>query len=263
MKLGLEGKSVLVTGGGRGIGRAIVLGFAREGACVGVNDLVPERAEAVAREAGALGGEAMACPADITQYGEVTKMVEKLLDRFGAIHVLINNAGVGDRGKLFLDQTHQDWDRVLGLGLTGTLNCNRAGLEHMVKQKEGKIISIASDAGRVGEARMSVYSASKAGIIGHSKALAKELGPHGINVNVVSPGATETETTLERRKDRERGMGKEKADALLQKILKAYPLRRYARPEEIADMVVFLASQRTNFVTGQVISVSGGYCTAS
>ncbi len=262
MELGLNGKSVLVTGGGRGIGRAIALGFAREGACVGVNDLVTERAEAVAREAGALGAQAMACPADITRYEEVSRMVKEVVARFGGLHVLVNNAGVGDQGRLFLDQTRKDWDRVLGVGLMGTINCNRAVLEHMVRQKKGKIISIASDAGRVGETRMAVYSASKAGIIGHSKALAKELGPHGINVNVVSPGATETDTTLERRKVREQEMGKEEADALLKKILNAYPLRRYAQPEEIADMVLFLASERANFITGQVISVSGGYCTA-
>lgn len=262
MELGLKGKSVLVTGGGRGIGRAIVLGFAREGACVGVNDLLVDRAEAVAREARDLGGEAMACPADITRYQEVALMVKEVVDCFGGLHVLVNNAGLGDQGKLFLDQTHGDWDRVLGVGLMGTLNCNRAVVEHMVEQKRGKIISIASDAGRAGEPRMSVYSASKAGIIGHSKALAKELGPLGITINVVSPGATETETTLQRRKAREQEMGKEKADALLKKILKAYPLRRYAQPEEIADMVLFLASERANFITGQVISVSGGYCTA-
>jgi NAD(P)-dependent dehydrogenase (short-subunit alcohol dehydrogenase family) len=109
---------------------------------------------------------------------------------------------------------------------------------------------------------MTVYSASKGGIIAHSRALARELGPQGITVNVVSPGATETETTLERRRDREKSMGRDKAEALLQKIIKAYPLRRIARPDEIADMVVFLASSRAEFVTGQVISVSGGYCTA-
>ena len=262
MELGLRGKAALVTGAGRGIGRAIALAFAMEGAKVAVNDLLKERAEAVAQEASTLGTEAMACPCDIRSYGEVSNMVHDIIGAFGGIYALVNNAGVGDQGRLFLDQTHEDWDRVLGIGLMGTLNCNRAVSGHMVEQREGKIISIASDAGRVGEARMSVYSASKAGIIGHSKALAKELGPHGINVNVISPGATETETTLERRRAREQTMGKEKADALVQKILKAYPLRRYAQPGEIADMVVFLASQRANFVTGQVISVSGGYCTA-
>jgi 2-hydroxycyclohexanecarboxyl-CoA dehydrogenase len=262
MDLGLKDKSVLITGAGRGIGRAIALGFAKEGACVAVNDIKPELAEAVVEEVTRLGAKAMACVADITSYENVTRMVQDIVTRFGGIHVLVNNAGVGDQGKLFLDQTQEDWDRVLRLGLMGTIYCNRAVLEHMVKQKEGKIIAIGSDAGRVGEPHMAAYSASKGGIISHCKALARELGPSGININVVSPGATETETTLERRKEREKAMGKEKADALLQKILKAYPLRRYAQPEEIAAAVLFLASQRANFITGQVLSVSGGYCTA-
>lgn len=262
MDLGLKDSSVLVTGAGRGIGRAIVLGFAREGASVAVNDMLAGRAEAVAKEAADLGARAVACPADITRYEQVAEMVGWVVDRLGGIRVLVNNAGVGDQGKLFLDQTQEDWRRVLGVGLMGTMNCNRAVLEHMVRHGGGKIIAIGSDAGRVGEPHMAAYSASKGGIIAHCKALAREMGPKGITVNVVSPGATETETTLERRAERERTMGKEKADALLEKILKAYPLRRLARPEEIADVVVFLASRRADFVTGQVISVSGGYCTA-
>ncbi len=262
MDMGLRGKSVLVTGAGRGIGREIALGFAREGARVAVNDMLGERAESVVREAMGLGGEAMACPCDIGRYEQVVVMIQDVVDRFGPLHVLVNNAGVGDQGKLFMEQTREDWMRVLSIGLLGTLNCNRAAIAHMIEGGGGKIISIASDAGRIGEPRMAVYSASKAGIIGHSKALAKELGTHGITVNVVSPGATETETTLERRKERERAVGKEKADQLLQRILKAYPLGRFAQPEEIADMVLFLASERADFITGQVISVSGGYCTA-
>ena len=263
MDLHLKEKVALVTGGGQGIGREICLSFAKEGAFVGINDIDLSRANLVEKEVLSLGSQAIALRGDITRGEEVDEMVRKLIGKFGRIDILVNNAGVGDQGKLFLEMERKDWDRVIGICLYGMLNCNRAVLTHMIERRAGKIVSITSDAGRVGEARMSVYSAAKAAIIGHSKALAKEVGIYGININVVSPGSTETETTLARRRTLAGRLGEERASERLKKQLSLYPLGRFAQPIDVANAVLFLSSDVSSYITGQVLSVSGGYTMVS
>jgi len=263
MDLYLKEKVALVTGGGQGMGREICLSFAKEGAFVGINDIDLKRANLVEKEILSLGSEAIALRGDVTRWEEVDEMVRKLIGKFGRIDILVNNAGVGDQGKLFMEMERKDWDRVIGICLYGMLNCNRAVLTHMIERRAGKIVSITSDAGRVGEARMSVYSAAKAAIIGHSKALAKEVGIYGININVVSPGSTETETTLARRRTLAGRLGEERASERLKKQLSLYPLGRFAQPIDVANAVLFLSSDVSSYITGQVLSVSGGYTMVS
>jgi NAD(P)-dependent dehydrogenase (short-subunit alcohol dehydrogenase family) len=263
MDLYLKEKVALVTGGGQGIGREICLSFAKEGAFVGINDIDLKRANLVEKEILSLGSKAIALRGDVTRWEEVDEMVKKLIGKFGRIDILVNNAGVGDQGKLFMEMERKDWDRVIGICLYGALNCNRAVLPNMIERKMGKIVSITSDAGRVGEARMSVYSAAKAAIIGHSKALAKEVGIYGININVVSPGSTETETTLGKRRGLSEKLGEKRAAERLKKQLSLYPLRRFGQPIDIGNAVLFLSSDVSSYITGEVLSVSGGYTMVS
>jgi NAD(P)-dependent dehydrogenase (short-subunit alcohol dehydrogenase family) len=255
----LEGKVAIITGAGRGIGFAAAELFIKEGAKVAVVDMLEDRAREAADKLKAEGGEVIGIAANVADLEQVTRMVKEVVDNFGKVDILVNNAGVGDRGKTFLETTQEDQERVLGTCLLGTINCNRAVLPYMMERNSGSIISIISDAGRVGEPRMTLYSAAKAGIVGHSKALAKEAGPKGIRVNCVSPGATETEQTLETRQKRDEKLGKEKAEEHMRKALKVYPLRRFGQPEDIAQAVLFFASDESSFITGQVLSVSGGY----
>lgn len=259
MDLNLKGKVALVTGGGQGIGREICRSFAREGALVGINDIDLERADLVEKEVSSLGSQAIALRGDITRWEEVDGMVRKFLEKFGRIDILVNNAGVGDQGKLFMEMERKDWDRVIGICFYGVLHCNRAVLTNMIERKAGKIVSIVSDAGRTGEARMSIYSGAKAAIVGHSKALAKEVGVYGINVNVISPGSTETETTLQRRRSMIDKLGEERARERLRKQVNLYPLGRFGQPIDIANAVLFLSSDVSSYVTGQILSVNGGY----
>jgi len=258
----LSGKVAIITGAGRGIGFATAELFVKESAKVAIVDLIESRAKDAAEKlcsAQPKLGEAIGIAANVSDLVSVRKMVEEVIERFKRVDILVNNAGVGDQGKTFLETTPEDQDRVLGTCLIGTLNCNRAVLPYMIKQKSGSIISVISDAGRIGEPRMTIYSAAKAGIVGHTKALAKEVGEMGIRINCVSPGATETEQTLETRKKREEKLGKEKAQELLRKAMKQYPLGRFGKPEEIASAILFFASDESSFITGQVLSISGGY----
>ena len=174
MDLHLKDKVAIVTGAGRGIGKAICMNIAQEGGHVIVDDISFALAESVAKEIEKYGVKALPYNTDVTHFEEVKMMVDSVLERFGKIDILVNNAGAGDRGKLFTEIELSDWDRVIRLCLYGTLNCNRAVVDAMIQQKSGKIISIVSDAGRIGEPRMTIYSAAKGGIIAHSKALAKE-----------------------------------------------------------------------------------------
>ena len=190
----LEGKVAMVTGAGQGIGRAIALSLAKEGAGVVVNDINPETAAGVADEIRAMGRRALAIKADVTQSKEVNEMVETALNEMGKIDILVNNAGGSARERVseFKDSTEEVWDFIIGRNLKGQLNCTRAVINHMIERRSGKILNMASIAGVVGEAGLADYSAAKAGVIGFTKALAKEVGRYGINVNSVAPGPIRT-----------------------------------------------------------------------
>jgi 2-hydroxycyclohexanecarboxyl-CoA dehydrogenase len=247
----LAGKTALVTGAGRGIGRAIALALAREGCQVGIADITVAAAEGVAAEAEALGSKAHALPVDLTRRAEVLRMAEDALARFGQIDVLVNNAG-WDRMGLFLDTDEDTWERIIAVNLKAMLYVSKAVLPSMVARGAGKVVNIASDAGRVGSSGEAVYSATKGAVIAFSKALAREMARHRVTVNVVCPGLTET-PLLQSLRDQS-----PKMERILEAVTRATPLGRVATPEEIAGAVVFFASPEADFVTGQTLSVSGG-----
>jgi 3-oxoacyl-[acyl-carrier protein] reductase len=271
MDLGLKGKVALVTGGGLGIGRRIALTLAEEGATVVINDLFEDRANAVAEEIVASGGEARGWAADVGDYGAIEAMVDGIARDLGGIDILVNNAGVpppqpGEpMGALFVDSEPSDWPRRMDVITYGVMNCCRLVAPRMIEAgKGGKIVTIVSDAGIVGEPMAAAYSAAKAGVIGLSKTLAKELGKYRINVNCVSPGATMVESGQSDRRGRE--VDVDRQSAFYEKVLKAYPLGRgHGRaglPSDVADPVVFLCSDRAVWITGAVVRASGGYSIA-
>ncbi len=261
MDLGIRDRVALVSGAGRGIGRQICLTLAEEGVRVAVNDIREEGAAAVADEIVKAGGRAMGVVADVTDYEGVAAMVKRVIDEFGQLDILVNNAGIpviassqdamAAAGQFFSQSERAQWDRAMGLITYGVLNCSRAVIEHMSERRWGRIVSIISDAGRVGEPRLVAYSMAKAGVVGFSKALAREVGRYCVTVNCVSPATTETEATAAWIK------------AQGEQIMRGYPLAkglvRLGRTTDIADAVAFLASQRAEWITGQVLSVNGGY----
>lgn len=261
MDLSLKNRVVLITGSGEGIGRRAALIFAEEGANLITNDIIYQKAENVASEAKAFGVRVLPLGGDVSKANEVEDMIKKVLSEFGKIDVLVNNAFVWDR-KPFSQSAREEWVPPIEVCLYGTLNCSRAVINHMIDRKGGKIISVVSDAGRVGEATSPIYAAAKAGIIAFSKSLAREVGRYNININCVSPSATNTERRIrehqmewERATEEERERIKKRDEAQL----RFYPLRRLGEPEDVANMIVFLASECTKYITGQVISVNGGY----
>ncbi len=242
---GLENQVVFVTGAGRGIGRAIATRLAQEGARVAVTDI--DEAEAKATAA-AIGGEAIAVRVDIADRESVRAGVAAVEKALGPIDVLINNAG-WDKGELFIDSSEATWEKVIAINFVGPLNCFKAVLPGMVERKRGRIVSISSDAGRAGSSGEAVYSGAKAGIIGFSKTIAREVARYKINVNVVCPGPTDTRLLDEALGDQPK---------LRDALVRAIPFRRTAQPEDIAGAVAFLASDDAAYMTGQTISVSGG-----
>ena len=241
----LKGKVALVTGAAQGIGKAVALLLARNGADIIVSDINLEKAEETAREVEGLGQRALAVKTNVAEANDVEKMVQTALERFGRIDILINNAGI-TRDKLLLRMSDEDWDAVLGVNLRGTFLCTRAVIRPMAKQKSGKIVNIASVVGTMGNAGQANYGASKAGVIGFTKTVAREYAPRGINVNAIAPGYIETPMTEAL---------PEKAKEELKRMI---PMDRLGKPEDVAEAVLFLVSEASSYITGQVLHVNGG-----
>lgn len=267
MDLDLEGKAAIVTGAGRGIGKAIALTFAKEGVNVVINDIGSSAADTTAKEAKTLGAQALAIKADVTNPDQVNEMVRRTLDGFKKVDILVNNAGIiySDAGpatrKLFANSTPGEWQGEINLILYGVINCTKAVIEHMMKRKSGRIVNIASDAGRTGGfSTMSLYGAAKGGVIAFTKQIATEVASYGITVNVVSPGFVKTTRAImaERQKETNPESYNYYKKHIEEPILKTIPLGRIGEPQDIANMVVFLVSDAASWVTGQTISVNGG-----
>lgn len=243
--MSLQGKVAVVTGGSRGIGQAVAAALARNGACVTICARDHAGAQKVAADLEASGAQALALKVDVTQPSDVEQMIEACLKRFGAVNILVNNAGI-TRDNLLLRMKDEEWEAVLNTNLKGAFHCTRAALRPMVKQRGGRIINLTSVIGVMGNPGQANYAAAKAGIIGLTKATAKEVASRGITVNAVAPGFVETDMT--------HALDPE----IQERIRTQIPLGRFATPDEVAELVVFLASDRAAYITGQTIHVNGG-----
>ena len=248
MKL-LEGKTALITGAARGIGKAIAVKFAKEGANIAFSDLKrDEHMEATEKELSQLGVKAKGYASNAASFQDGEKLVEEVVNEFGGIDILVNNAGI-TRDNLLMRMQETDWDLVMTVNLKSVFNLTKAVQRVMMKQRHGSIINMSSVVGVNGNAGQSNYSASKAGMIGFTKSIAQELGSRSIRCNAIAPGFIETEMTHQLKED--------VREAWIQTI----PLRRSGKPEDVADVATFLASDLSSYVTGQVISVCGGMST--
>lgn len=254
--LDLKGRVGLITGAGQGVGRAVALRFAENGAgAVVVNDFRLDRAQAVAAEVEKLGVKAMPAQCDVTDFKAVTAMFERAAEEYGAVDILVNNAGNAGPDpsrvarKPFWEQEPKDWEAFLATNLFGVLNCVRAAGPSMIARKYGKIVTVISDAGRVGEPHLEIYSGAKAGAAGFMRAIAKNVGRAGITANCVALGTTNTPAISRMTADPE----------AVKKMLKVYQIKRVGEPEDAANMILFLSSDASSWITGQTIPVNGGY----
>ena len=246
-----EGRTVIVTGGGGGIGGASCRRFAAEGARVAVFDVNLEAAQNVARDIVASSGQAQAFQCDITDRASVDQAVAATIERFGPIDVLVNNAG-WDIFRPFTKTEPIQWDKLIAINLTGPLHMHHAVLPGMVERRSGRIVNIASDAARVGSSGEAVYAACKGGLVAFSKTIAREHARHGITVNVVCPGPTDTALFA----DYKAGAGN--PEKLVEAFTRSIPLGRIGQPDDLPGAIAFFASDDAAYVTGQVLSVSGG-----
>ena len=242
----LNEKAALVTGGARGIGRAIALTLAERGARVAVNYVAhAQAAEEVVQQIGGCGGRAVALQGDVSRAEDARRLVEETLAAFDGLHILVNNAGL-TQDNLLLRLSEEAWDRVLAVDLRGAFLCTKAALRPMIRQRWGRIINVASVAGLVGNAGQANYAAAKAGLIGLTKAVAKEVASRNVTANAIAPGLVRTAMTADL------------TEAQEQAVLQLVPLGRPATPEEIAPAVAFLASEEAGYITGQVLAIDGG-----
>jgi len=242
----LKDEVAIVTGGTKGIGKAISLLFAKEGAKVVANfSKDVDAAEGLKKEAKSRGLTIGLYKADVTQFDQVRGMVEETFAQYGKIDILVNNVGL-IRDNFLMLMSDEDWNSLIGANLTSAFNCSKMVIRKMIPQRKGKIINLSSISGIVGTPGQTNYAATKSGVIGFTKALARELGPFNIHINAVAPGLIESEVVSK--------MPKEKVEA----IIKSSSLGRVGRPEEIAQAVLFLASEQSNYITGQTIIVDGG-----
>jgi NAD(P)-dependent dehydrogenase (short-subunit alcohol dehydrogenase family) len=247
MDLKLRGKVALVTGGARDVGREIALTLAAEGAAVAINYRnAADAAQAVVETIRTTGGQALACQADIADYDAVRAMVSEVVAAFGGLNILINNAGLALRGR-FVETSPVEWRRQIDVCLYGAIHCCHAAAPHFEVAGNGRIISIVGDSSRVGESGLAIVAAARAGVVALMKSLAKELGRSGTTANTVSLGLVET------------AHDRDWLEANRERLTKLYPLRRLGRADDVAPMVALLASDHASWITGQVISISGGF----
>jgi len=261
VNLDLKGKSVVVTGGGSNIGRAIVLGFASEGANITIGDIDPDQANGTAELARAAGaGAVQVVKTDVTDLEQVQGMFKAAVDKFGGVDVLVNNVG-WDKLMYFTQTDPAFWQKIIQINFVGNLNCTRTALDIMIPKQSGSIVSISSDASRQGEPREAVYGGMKAAVNSFMKTVAKENGRYGIRCNVVCPGVTiPTKPGDVGSISMWTDMDSMFTQDQLEKVAKSLPLRKVGNPEDIAHAVVFLSSKKVaGYITGQVLSVSGGY----
>jgi len=243
--MNLSGKVALITGAGRGIGKAITLKLAAQGAITVVNDIALPGAQSVVDEIKDKGGDGLAIVANVSSAADVAHMVEAAIAAYGHIDILVNNAGI-TRDQLLLRMTDSEWDDVLNIDLRSVFLCTRAVLKHMLKERKGRIVSIASIVGLMGNAGQANYAAAKAGIVGFTRSVAKEIASRGITANAVAPGFIETDMTAKLSE-------KQKQD-----LMSRIPLGYLGTPQDVAEVVAFLASDEARYITGQVITIDGG-----
>ena len=248
--MGFEGKTAIVTGGAQGIGRAIALRLARDGANVGILDINKDQASKTAEEIKKLGVGATAIECNVTDYPKVKEAVDKIHKEYGSIDILINNAGI-DESRAFVDTDEALWDRILNVNYRSFLIVSHICIPYMIEQKGGNIVSMGSDAGRIGAAGEVLYCGTKAAIMASSKALARELIRYNIRVNAVSPGPVHTDLWDQLHPG-------EKGQKVTEAVTRVIPMRRLGTPEDVADVVAFFVSDDSRYLTGQVLSIDGG-----
>jgi len=246
----LKGKTAIVTGGAQGIGKAVGLRLARDGANIGILDIKNDVAGSTAKEVEDLGVKSTAIECDVTDYDKVKEAVAKVHQSYGSIDILVNNAGI-DKAQFFVDTDQALWETIINVNYRSFLNATHACVPYMMEQKSGNIVSLGSDAGRIGNPGEVLYCGTKAAIMASSKALARELARHNIRVNCVSPGPVHTDLW-------DRLHEGEKGKKVTEAVIRAIPLRRLGTPEDVADVVAFFVSDDSRYLTGQVLSIDGG-----